>query len=383
MKITKVEILSAREPILLPEPWLPAWQEPNGRYATTFGLSLYKVYTDQDIVGYGPNIGGDLNLLKNQNPLQIRQFWYDNMSGKRAGNSGKRAAGLEIALWDIMGKATNQPIHQLLGASRQRIPVYAATSRLLESHQHIEQVKLLIDLGFKAVKLRLHRPNPWDDLAVVAAVRESVGDAIEILVDANQNNASTGDGEGYNFWSRRIAQQIAIELDQLNVYFLEEPLPRNDVEGLAMISDSVDMMIAGGEHTPTVGEFKPHLLAGAYDVLQPDITLTGNFGITGLREISSVADFSGRLVIPHVTGGGNFFIMFAATLQAMATVDNCPMIEFPCDPPILTPKTLQSILTEPIWIEDDGSILVPSQPGIGVEIDESRLEVSLASEWTN
>ena len=75
--------------------------------------------------------------------------------------------------------------------------------------------------------------------------------------------------------------------------------------------------------------------------------------------------------------------MFAATLQAMATVDNCPMIEFPCDPPILTPETLQSILTEPIWIEDDGSILVSSQPGIGIEIDESRLEVSLASEWTN
>ena len=103
MKITKVEILSAREPIQLPEPWLPAWQEPNGRYATTFGLSLYKVYTDQDIVGYGPNIGGDLHLLKNQNPLQIRQFWYDNMSGKRAGNSDDFHIYIELIVIQLTG----------------------------------------------------------------------------------------------------------------------------------------------------------------------------------------------------------------------------------------------------------------------------------------
>ena len=76
MKITKVEILNAREPIQLPEPWLPAWQEPNGRYATTFGLSLYKVYTDQDIVGYGPNIGGDLHLLKNHQIMQLNLYQF-------------------------------------------------------------------------------------------------------------------------------------------------------------------------------------------------------------------------------------------------------------------------------------------------------------------
>ena len=96
------------------------------------------------------------------------------MGGRRAGNSGKRAAGLEIALWDIIGKATQQPVFQLLGASRQKIPVYAATSRLLEINQHIEQVKSMINLGFKALKLRFHRPDPWSDVEVVEAIRSEV-----------------------------------------------------------------------------------------------------------------------------------------------------------------------------------------------------------------
>jgi len=381
IKITKVEILTNQEPIELPDPWRPAWTEPNGEYTTTLNLSLYKVYTDQGIIGYGPNIGGNPTLLKEQDPLQIRRFWYHHMSGKRAGNWGKRAAGLEIALWDIIGKSAKLPVAQLLGARHQKIPVYAATSRLLEIQQHIDQVKLLIDLGFKAVKLRLHRPNPLDDLAMIAAVREAVGNKVEILVDANQNNASSPIGEGYNFWSRRTAIQMAKELDQLDVFFLEEPLPRSDIEGLSMIADSVDMLVAGGEHTPTVVDFSPHLLGGAYDVLQPDITLTGNFGIIGLKEIASAADHYGRLVIPHVTGGGCFFIMFAATLQAMATVDNCPMIEFPFDPPILTPKTLQSVLAKPIWIDDNGSVAVPNKPGLGLEIDENGLEATIAWEF--
>ena len=89
-------------------------------------------------------------------------------------------------------------------------------------------------------------------------------------------------------------------------------------------------------------------MSGAHDVQQPDITLTGNFGITGLQGVSRFANFHGHQIIPHVTVGGNLFIMLAAILQAMVTADNCPMVEFPDGPPILIPGTLQSILTEPI-----------------------------------
>ena len=89
-------------------------------------------------------------------------------------------------------------------------------------------------------------------------------------------------------------------------------------------------------------------MSGAHDVQQPDITLTGTFGITGLRGVTRCATLYGHQIIPHVTLGGYLFIMLAAILQAMVTADNCPMVEFPDGPPILIPGTLQSILTEPI-----------------------------------
>ena len=137
-------------------------------------------------------------------------------------------------------------------------------------------------------------------------------------------------------------------MDLLNVYLLEEALPRSDIEGLDIIANSVERLMVGGEHTPTVLDFKPHLVSGAHDVQQPDITLMVNFGITGLKEVSRVANFYRHQIIPHVTGGGNFFIMLAATLQAMGTADNCLMVQFPYRPRILIPGTLQSILAEPI-----------------------------------
>ena len=186
MKITKVEILTNSNPIELPIPWRPAWSEPSGPHTNSFNLSLYKVYTDQGIVGYGPNIGGSPELIKNQDPLQIRQFWSHHMGGKRAGNSGKRAAGLEIALWDTIGKVAKLPVSYMLCTKLQKIPVYTATSRLLDTKQQVEQVKSLIDLGFKAIKLRLHRSNSLDDLAMISAVRNAVGDQVKILVDTNK-----------------------------------------------------------------------------------------------------------------------------------------------------------------------------------------------------
>ena len=369
MKITKVEIVRSKDPIALPEPWLAAWNAPGGKPVTSLGFSFYKVYTDEGIVGISPYTGASSSLLEGLDPFHVGDFWNRHMSGKRSGTSGKNAAGLEIALWDIIGKAANRPVYKLLGACRDKILVYAATSRLLDKEQHVRQVLDIMNEGFKAVKLRLHRPDPWDDLAVVEAVRDAVGDELMILVDANQNNPSLG----YNFWPRRTALKMAKELDKLNVYYLEEPLPRKDVEGLAEIAASVDMFIAGGEHSPTIYDFKEHFLRGAYDIIQPDVILGGNMGITGVRKAAEVADYFERLIVPHVCSGGNFSLGLAATLQAMATVDNCPLVEYPYDPPILTVDTCQAIVKDPVLIDRDGFVKVPDKPGIGVEIDEEKL----------
>ena len=375
MKVIKVEIVRNKEPIPLPVPWLAAWRAPGGVPATSLGYAFYKVYTDEGIVGLGPYTGADPALVETPgrqgiDPFHIGAFWEAHMGGRRSGASGKQASGLEIALWDIVGKAAGQPIYKLLGAHRDRILVYAATSRLLNVDQHVRQVRELMAMGFKAVKLRLHRPDPWDDLVVVEAVREAVGDELMILVDANQNNPS----QEYHFWSRRTALQMAKELDALGVYYLEEPLPRTDIEGLAEIAATVDMFIAGGEHTPTVYDWREHVLQGAYDILQPDVVMGGNMGITGIRKVAAFADYFGRLVVPHVLSSMACFpLCLAPTLHAMATVENCPLVEYPYDPPILMPETTQTVVKEPLLVEADGCIQVPDKPGLGIEIDEERL----------
>jgi len=369
VRVSKVEVVRSKEPIPLPQPWRAAWREPEGKPVTSLPFAFYKVYTDEGIVGIGPYTGGDPALAEGIDPFQVGAFWQTHMSGKRSGNAGRGAAGLEIALWDIIGKAAGLPLYKLLGACRDRIMVYAATSRLLPPAQLVELVEGIVAQGFRAVKLRLHRPDPRDDLAAVEAVRKALGDEFLILVDANQNNPSTE----YRFWSRRTALHMARALEALDVYYLEEPLPRTDIEGLAEIAATVDMFIAGGEHTPTLYDWREHILRGAYDILQPDAALGGNYGITGLRKVAELAEPFGRLVVPHVLSGGDFPLDLAATLHAMATVENCPLVEYGYDPPILTPETTQAFVREPIRVEPDGTVRLPDKPGLGIEIDEERL----------
>ena len=370
MQITKIEVVRAKEPVRLPEPWKPAWAGPLAEPVSEFWFSCYKVYTDEGVTGIGPFTGMiDPGVLKGFDPFRVGEFWHRYMGGRRNGNSGRNAAGIEIALWDIIGKAAGLPVYRLLGACKESVPVYAATSRLLAKDEHAAQALSLKQQGFTALKVRMHRMDPREDLAMVAAVRESVGNEMKILVDANQNNGC----DGYPFWSRRTALRIARELDDLGVYYLEEPLPRSDIEGLAEIAASVDMFIAGGEHTPTYYDFREHILQGAYDIIQPDVILGGNMGITGVRKAGEVAGYFNRYIIPHVYSGIQFGLAFAATLQATAAVESCPLVEYPYDPPILVPETTQRYVKEPLLINKEGAVQLPDLPGIGVELDERGL----------
>ena len=380
MKVTNVELLRSREPVELPEPWLAAWREPDGEPVTSFEWSLLRIHTDEGIVGIGPGVGRPNGLdIEGLDPFRVGEFWAEYLGGKREGNAGNGAAGVEIALWDAVGKAVGAPIHELLGAVRDRIEVYAATTRLLETEALVEQVLDIKEKGFPAVKLRMHRPDPADDLAAVRAVRDAVGEEYTLLVDANQNNSSPG----YDFWSGSTARRVARELDDLGVDLIEEPLPRRDVEGLAGIAETVDAAVAGGEHSATPHDFREHLRRGAYDVLQPDVMLGGNMGIAGLRRTAIVADYFERSVIPHVLTGANFPIGMAATLQAVATVGNVPMVEYPYDPPIQTPATAQTLIEDPIRIDDEGFVEIPDGPGIGIELDEDEVSSNAEVVWSS
>lgn len=379
MKITDVKIVYNRKPVTLPEPWRAAWREPDAKPARSTFFAFFEIHTDEDITGTGPCLPFNslspayIDFLKNAlvglDPFYVERFWETYMSGRHfaLGSLG----GVDTALWDIIGKAAGKPVCKLLGTHRDRVPVYVATAQLHSPEEHANEAVKYRDEGVRAIKLRLHRPNYLDDLEVVKAVRDAVGDDMRIMVDANQNNLVPN----YNYWSRRTAMWMARKLDALDVYFFEDPLPLRDTEGLKQLADAVDMHISGGEHTNDVYHFRTLLFSGVFDIVQPDIII-GNpgVGMTGIKRVAQIADSVGRLVVPHVYTGGICGLHLAATLQVMATVRNCPFVEYPLEPPALTVETQHSLLKEPILIDKEGCVQVPQLPGIGVEIDEDMVK---------
>jgi L-alanine-DL-glutamate epimerase-like enolase superfamily enzyme len=374
VKITGIEVVRNARPIPLAGSWRPAWNEPDTPPTESFGFGFYRVHTDEGITGIGP-VGSESESeaaaataqrsLVGRDPAYVGKFFETHMRGHGPALGRPVFSGIEIALWDILGKAAGRPVFKLLGACRDRVPAYAATAQLHSPQRAVALAKDIQARGFRALKLRLHRPNPADDVRVVQAVREAVGPDMRILVDANQNHTSWN----YENWSRRTARIVAQQLEELDVYWLEEPLPRADMEGLAELRQLVDVNIAGAEHAANVDEFAQALAGGAYDILQPDVIL-GNIGITGIRYTAIQAQAHGVLIAPHVCGNGTMGLLLAATLQGLGTVINCPVVEYPFDPPGLSNEALQALITEPIVIDDDGCLPIPDSPGIGVDINE-------------
>jgi len=376
LKITEIKIFHNKAPIILPESWRPAWWEPDVHPQKTTSFAFYEVSTDEGITGIGPCPNPDIPIddfvkstLIGQDPFYVERFWSLNMAGRESIMGTPSLGGLEIALWDIIGKKVGQPVYKLLGACRDKVLAYVATAQLHSPKEHCREAVAYRDRGVKAIKLRLHRPNSVDDLNVVKAVRDAVGDDMEILVDANQNNRSVN----YNYWSRREALRMARELERLGVFFLEEPLPLWELEHLAEIAASVEMPITGGEHLGHVYQFRDLLFSGAFDIVQPDLVMD-NIGITGAKKIAIMADSVGRSIVPHVLTGGVSGLCIATTMQFLATVENGPFLEYPLEPPALTVETQQKMLEEPLLIDKDGYVHVPQKPGIGVEIKEDVVE---------
>jgi len=369
MKITNIETVTTTKPIPLPGEYYEAWFSPDGGAKTSYGVSLCKITTDEGLVGWGPGSNVDdyvKRLLIGADPFKIEAFWNSAMLGLDVIARGSYG-GVDAALWDLAGKVAGLPVYQMLGSSTDKVKVYAATSRLCSPEEHVEQVAHIVSLGFTAVKLRFHRPDHRDDLAVAQAVRQAFPD-LTIVVDANQNHRSAQ----YRHWSRETATWMAAGLQELGVYFFEEPLNRFDYDGLAMLSDRFDMYIAGGEHSQHIYEFTEHLRRNTYDVLQPDVIL-GDIGLTGIRKLGHAAEFYGKLIIPHVCSLGAFPFLFSATAAACAGLRNCPMIEFPYDPPFLTTKTQQFFARNPFVVDTDGYVALSPLPGLGVDLDEDAL----------
>jgi L-alanine-DL-glutamate epimerase-like enolase superfamily enzyme len=274
---------------------------------------------------------------------------------------------LEVALWDLMGQITAQPLWKLLGGRSQKVRTYASTGERLSTPERADSARQLRGQGFPAIKLRFHAANPREDLAMVQAVREAVGPEMAILVDANQGWQMPWDTSAP--WDFKTALWLANALAELDVYWLEEPLPRHDYRGLAELRRRARVRIAGGEGNRELAELREYLRHGSLDVYQPDVVWST--GILRARQIAAEVQAAGAIYSPHTWGDG---LVLLANLHVAAAVSQAPFIEFPFDPPTWTSERRDFILPTPTLPDANGYITLPDAPGLGIKIDWAALE---------
>jgi L-alanine-DL-glutamate epimerase-like enolase superfamily enzyme len=365
LRITAVETRTYR--IALTPPFRAAW-DPEPR--TAFEATLVVVSTDAGITGYAS--GGDglpdraalERLLRGVDP---RQGEHVREVCETIDFHGGRPWAVEVACWDIAGKAAGEPLWRLLGGRADRIGAYASSGELATPDERAARARRLADAGVRATKIRFHHADWRDDVAVIARVREEVGDRLEIMVDANQGWRMPGDRAPR--WDVATAARVANELGELGVYWLEEPLRCDDYDGYAALRRRTDLRIAAGEMVRSMAEARDLLLRGGIDVLQTDVLLTG--GVAGNRRIAALADLHGRVWSPHTWSNGYGLV---ANLHVACAFSTCPYLEVPYDPPAWSPARRDFLLRSELAIGADGTIAPPSGPGLGVEPDLDALE---------
>ena len=280
---------------------------------------------------------------------------------------GGRPWALEVAVWDLVARALGQPLWTLLGGRSESLAAYASTGERVPAEERVRRALEMQKSGIGAMKIRFGHRDWREDVEVVAAVRDAAGPAMEIMVDANQGWRMASDRR--TPWDVATATACARALEPFGPYWLEEPLPTDDVEGYALLRRRTGLRIAAGEMVRGMHEARDLLVRGGVDVAQPDVMLSG--GIGGCRRIAALADLHGRAFSPHTWTNGAGLL---ANLHLAMAVSTCPFIEVPFDPPAWTPSRRDALLPTPIEIAPDGTVRPPDGPGLGVEPDLEALE---------
>jgi L-alanine-DL-glutamate epimerase-like enolase superfamily enzyme len=366
MKITSVEGIILRLPV---------------RHSIADGTQddlVVRIETDEGIVGYGevdtsPEVGkavidaamshstcyGLREILLGQDPFDIEQIWQSMYTKTlyygRQGAVLHTMSGIDMALWDILGKATGKPIHKLLGGSFcDSVRAYASMLMPATVTEVRDRVRRYVEEGYTAVKLG-YGPlgsNVKNDVALAAAAKEAAGQAVDVMIDI---------GRTYTF---KQALQAAREFEQLDIYWMEEPLPPDDLEGYRRLCGSTSLRIAAGEADAARWVFRRLIWYCGIDIIQPDIARAG--GLTEVKRIAYMAHEANRPCVPHAFRSG---ILVAACLQLLAAIPNSSFLEFS----VSESPLLRDLLTEPLRAVR-GRVAVPQGPGLGVTIDETVLQ---------
>lgn len=380
MRIAKVEATWLSAPIPLERQHVSDF----GR-GTAFDTTLVRIETDDGLVGYGEakaavgaqgNCAALVTLIERElgprligeDARQISRLWDISYNGTRAhfaldrghgfpvmGRRGLTTAaigGIDIALWDIAGKALDVPVHRLLGGKRKdRFPAYASGGWKPASEIG-QELKSFIDRGdFKAVKMRVGSQDGVvrNSIARVKAAREALGPDIDIMVDA------------HGTWNVAEAKRFARGVADCEVAWFEEPVVGDDKRGMAEVRAATDIPIAAGESEFTRFDFRDLVEARAVDVLQPDLAIAG--GITEAMRIASLASAWNLGFAPHLWTGA---LGFTAGLHALAASTSGYIVEYSLGHNPL----LHDLVAENFPVVD-GEVEVPDRPGLGVTIDEA------------
>jgi D-galactarolactone cycloisomerase len=364
MRITDIRTIRLRAPLT---PERQVYSRSGQR--THRSALLVQVDTDEGIAGVGSCSGNGATievmiekvlkpLLVGKNPLQIGELWeasYFRSVAKELGSRGLGVvalSGVDIALWDILGKAKGEPVFKLLGGVvRDAVPVYATALYPEEPAEVVKKAVAFKQKGFRAAKIKVGF-NLGRDIEIVRAVRAGVGKDFVLMTDANQ---------GYTL---EVAIKAAEGFAACGAAFLEEPLFVEDIAGHASLRAEGKVPIALGENLHTRYAFENFIARGAVDILQPDVARAG--GISEVVEIAALAARHGLSVSFHTWGDA---IALAASLHLAAAVKNSSVMELDC-----TENPLRSeLVKEPL--EARGGFMQPPQgSGLGVELDPRALK---------
>lgn len=275
---------------------------------------------------------------------------------------------VEVAVVDAVARHDQEPLWKMLGGSRTGISAYVSTGESLSASERVERVLEWRQQGVRALKLRFAADDWRDDVDVVAAVRDAVGRSMDIMVDANHGWRMPGDLT--DPWGLSTAIECARTLAELGVYWLEEPLPTDDVEDYVRLRQQSEVRIAGGEMVRSLSQTRHLISSGAFDVVQNDVVLAG--GVIGAAEVAGWAQAAGVVWSPHTWTTGLGLLANLHVALAHSTAD---YIEVPYDPPGWSPERRDFMLPVPLRIGGDGTISPPEGVGLGVEPDLDALEL--------
>ena len=334
---------------------------------------IIKVETDEGITGYGevdtaPFVGkaivdaymshgtcyGLREVVVGADPFDYEQIWNDMWAKTyyygRSGPVMHVMSGIDMALWDIMGKATGKPVHKLLGGSYStKVRPYA--SALMPDTP--DEVKKIVEKhasqGYTAIKLGWGPLgyNVKYDVELVKTARKAAGDQMEIMIDI---------GKRYRL---REAIYAAKAMEQSNIYWLEEALPAEDLNGFRHLTEQSPVRIATGEEESGRLAFKRLIEETGIDVVQPDMSRCG--GLTEAKKIATLAADANILCVPHAFKTG---VLVAASIHLIASIQHAPFLEFS-----VTESAIRKELMINPFIQKDGFIEVPTAPGLGIELN--------------